>query len=212
MNRTTRSYTTVDVARRLGVSLQTVQRWVDAGLLKAWKTPGGHRRIDAASAERLFEESGARAAPVVVVIDNKPSARARLVALVRQALPGADVAAVEDGFQGLVAIGRADPDIVVTDVQVPHMDGIAMLRSLVGALVSKPRAFIAVTALSESELSSLGPLPDNVSLFRKPPDPSRFIAALQMRADGVGAAVDGAAERSGPEKRRSRGRHVRKDG
>jgi len=50
-----RSYTTVSVAKRLGVSLQTVQRWVDAGHLRAWKTLGGHRRIDAASAEILFE-------------------------------------------------------------------------------------------------------------------------------------------------------------
>ena len=39
------SYSTAAVARRLGVSIPTVQRWVDQGYLKAWKTVGGHRRI-----------------------------------------------------------------------------------------------------------------------------------------------------------------------
>ena len=50
------SYSTADIAKRLGISPQTVQRWVDSGRLKAWKTPGGHRRIDARSAELLFAQ------------------------------------------------------------------------------------------------------------------------------------------------------------
>ncbi len=54
MKSSPRAHTTVAVAKRSGVSLQTVQRWFDAGHLKAWKLLGGHRRIDAASAERLF--------------------------------------------------------------------------------------------------------------------------------------------------------------
>ncbi len=208
--RETQSYTTVNVARRLGVSLQTVQRWVDSGILTGWKTPGGHRRIDVASAERLFDAGRPRAAPVVVVIDDKPTARARLVALIRQALPGAEVAAVEDGFQGLVAIGRVDPDIVVTDVPLPHMDGFEMLRSLIGEPAPKPRAFIAVTALTEPELAALGPFPSNVLLLKKPPGPKHFIAALQVRASGRQVADDLASEPPGPERRKSRGRHVQK--
>lgn len=210
MPRDAHSYTTIDVARRLGVSPQTVQRWVDVGLLTAWKTPGGHRRIDAASAERFFAERAARSAPVVLVIDNKPSARERLVALVRQALPDARVAALEDGFHGLVAIGRADPDIVVIDVHVPHMDGVAMLRSLVAAPLPKLPAIIAVAALAEPELAALGPWPHNVLLFKKPPDPSRFIAALQIKAKRAGPWGDAAAEHSGPDLRKPRGRHVPK--
>lgn len=53
-----RTYSTVEIARRLGVSIQTVQRWVDTGKLKAWKTLGGHRRIDAESAEALLKKAG----------------------------------------------------------------------------------------------------------------------------------------------------------
>lgn len=45
--------TTAEAARHLGVSIRTVQLWVDGGALEAWKTVGGHRRISLESLERL---------------------------------------------------------------------------------------------------------------------------------------------------------------
>ena len=56
--------TTVEVARRLGLAVRSVQLMVDRGELQAWKTPGGHRRIDRASVDRwLAERRGGRGAP-----------------------------------------------------------------------------------------------------------------------------------------------------
>jgi excisionase family DNA binding protein len=189
-----RSYTTVEVARRLGVSLQTVQRWVDAGHLKAWKTLGGHRRIEAAGAERLFKEqddrigamasstaTGATDSPVaVVVVDDDPLDRALLVTLVQTALPGATVEAAANGFQGLMAIGRTTPQIVISDIHMPHMNGFEMIRTLVEDLELRPRTLIAISALSAEELASVGSLPADVQFFTKPLNPERFMAALRL--------------------------------
>lgn len=36
---------TAEAAKMLGVSVKTVQAWVDKGALVAWKTVGGHRRV-----------------------------------------------------------------------------------------------------------------------------------------------------------------------
>ena len=47
---------TRDAARLLGVSVRTAQLWVEDGRLRAWKTPGGHRRILVESVERLLDE------------------------------------------------------------------------------------------------------------------------------------------------------------
>jgi excisionase family DNA binding protein len=56
--------TTVEVARRLGLAVRSVQLMVDRGELQAWKTPGGHRRIDRASVDRwLAERRGGRGGP-----------------------------------------------------------------------------------------------------------------------------------------------------
>ena len=45
--------TTREAAELLGVSLRTVQLWVDSGALQAWKTAGGHRRVSRQSIDAL---------------------------------------------------------------------------------------------------------------------------------------------------------------
>lgn len=50
-----RFYSTADLARVCGVSISTIKRWTDAGLLRCVRTPGGHRKYrvqDVAEAAR----------------------------------------------------------------------------------------------------------------------------------------------------------------
>lgn len=189
-----RSYSTIDVAKRLGISLQTVQRWVDSGGLKAWKTPGGHRRIDASSAEALFaqheQSSGVDELPgdseppptrriEVVVVDDDRIDRELLAALIQTALPGAQLRVASNGFQGLVMIAKFAPEIVVTDVHMPHMDGFEMIRNVLADAQTRPRLLIAVSAKNAKELAEFGQLPSEVVLLHKPLERDAFIRALR---------------------------------
>jgi excisionase family DNA binding protein len=182
------SYSTAHVARRLGISIPTVQRWVDAGQLKAWKTPGGHRRIDAESAERLFDaqahdtptspDRAAEPLSVMVVEDNADD-REILTLLVNTALPDARLAVFESGIQALVAIGQKAPDIVITDIVMPHMNGVEMLRQLSTQCVVRPRLIVAVSSVTTRQLANMGQLPPEVRYVLKPIDPQPFIEILQ---------------------------------
>lgn len=60
--------TTKEAARRLGVTLRTVQLWVEAGKLHAARTPGGHRRILASDVQALQERMGIKPAKAVVML------------------------------------------------------------------------------------------------------------------------------------------------
>ena len=48
--------TTRQAATLLNVSVRTVQLWVERGVLQAWKTAGGHRRISVSSIQQLLDE------------------------------------------------------------------------------------------------------------------------------------------------------------
>jgi len=179
------SYSTADVAKRLGVSIPTVQRWVDLGHLKAWKTVGGHRRIEAESAERLFREQGQLPqaapsnAPSVMVVDDNPDDRDLLSALLETALPGAHISTAENGFQALVSIGQSVPDVVVTDIVMPHMNGFEMLRQLSTQCAVRPRVIIAVSSRTRAQFAQLGELPPDVRFIPKPIDPADFVETVR---------------------------------
>jgi molybdopterin-binding protein len=60
------TFTVGQAAEILGVSADTVRRWVDGGLLTASRTPGGRRRVDGEALAQFSVERAARpmAAPV----------------------------------------------------------------------------------------------------------------------------------------------------
>jgi len=52
------SLTTGDAARHLSVSPNTIKRWIAAGALRAYTTPGGHWRIPLESFASFLSERG----------------------------------------------------------------------------------------------------------------------------------------------------------
>ncbi len=63
----------------------------------------------------------------VLVVDDEPAIRELLAEYLRGR--GMDVAVVPDGEQGRDAIGREPPDLVLTDLKLPGIDGIEVLRA-----------------------------------------------------------------------------------
>jgi signal transduction histidine kinase/CheY-like chemotaxis protein len=67
------------------------------------------------------------AGPEVLIVDDNADMRAFLM---RVLSPHWRVRGVADGRQALEAIGRAAPDLVLSDVMMPHLDGFGLLEAL----------------------------------------------------------------------------------
>ncbi len=138
------TYSTLEVARLLGMAVRSVQLMVDRGELAAWKTPGGHRRILRDSVERWRAERGlaanatARSAQRTAETAREPAAVAAAAAEAGE--PDTPVVLlIEDSkhFQNLISllVRQHFPGV---DLQVAD-DGIAGL-AMAGRL--RPRLLI----------------------------------------------------------------------
>jgi excisionase family DNA binding protein len=177
---------TRDAAEQLGVALRTVQLWVENGVLPAWKTAGGHRRISRAAVEKLLSErnaalqgtngaatalrpaSGAGRLKLLVVEDDPDELHLLCLVVQSWGLP-IDLSTATNGFEALLRIGESCPDVLLTDLNMPGMDGFRMIESLrsVGRTYEQMK-IIVVTALAAEEIQRRGPLPEHVQVFAKP--------------------------------------------
>ena len=168
---------TKDAALLLGVSHRTIQLWVENGALQAWKTAGGHRRITMASVQKLVDErrdaTGPGAAPapamakkLLLVDDDATLLRLYELEISGWNLPLTLVKA-QNGFEALLRIGEQRPDILVSDLSMPGMDGFRMIRTLRADASCANMAIIVVSGLDRPTIASMG-LPADIPVFSKP--------------------------------------------
>ncbi len=170
--------TTREAAKLLGVSLRTVQLWSEAGLLDAWKTSGGHRRIATASVERMFLEQ-----PALPAADAQSSTQSQLCVLVVEDDPGVLrvyerrisrwpmkplLISAANGFDALVKIGLKKPDLLVMDLHMPEMDGFSMLRHLKAMPELADISIVVVTGLDAKAIQARGEIPAGIPVLPKP--------------------------------------------
>ena len=179
-------YSTVEAAKLLGVSVRTVQLWVENGALEAWKTAGGHRRIVAASVDdyiskhQTTQESKGSKKNILVVEDNPTVSKFYEAAIKSWGLP-VNVIVKNDGFEGLVEIGRKVPDLVISDVYMPGMDGLQMIRSMYKSQLLSSDQIIIISGLTPESIQDRGGIPTGVDFFTKPVDIERLKKSIVQK-------------------------------
>lgn len=176
--------TTREAASILGISLRTAQLWVENGLLEAWKTEGGHRRISRQSIEKLLVKppsreaepvpTGSRAArqagsPLSILVVEDEAALRRVYELTLARWPMQPIVnTAADGYEALLRVGLARPDLLITDLRMPGMDGFRMLKSLRAQPELADMATVVVTGLNPEEIIDQGGIPEGITVLPKP--------------------------------------------
>ena len=87
--------------------------------------------------------------PKILIVDDEPAARPGL----RRALGAMPCEIVEaaDGVAALEEIERSDPDLLVCDIEMPKLDGIALMKTLAGRQNTPP--VIMITAYGSERIA-----------------------------------------------------------
>ena len=159
-------------ASLLGLSLGTVQKMVETGVLEAWKTEGGHRRIPASSVrDYLSQRQGGKSSVMqldVLVAEDNPIQQALYQGAFEKWDFPVRLRMVDNGFDGLLQVGARKPDVLVTDLMMPGMDGFEMIRRLQANKDLASMDIVVVSSMEPAEILENGGLPDDVVVYKKP--------------------------------------------
>jgi excisionase family DNA binding protein len=119
-------------AKYLGMAQSTIRKWSDDGRLRAFYTPGGHRRYRRVDLDQFLERGASSASRrgegqrLILIVDDDD--RLREFVRVNLEMEGYAVREASSAEEGLKALEDESPDLILLDVMMPEVDGWEMLR------------------------------------------------------------------------------------
>lgn len=151
-------YTTGEVAEMSHVTINAVKKWISAGKLAAFRTPGGHFRIKKEDF-RVFvnkykfhiKDEILPEKKKILVIDDDPQIVEYLTAVFASDKSGYEVQTASDGYEALIKIGNFMPDIIILDIRMPRVDGYEVIKRLRSNDATKGIKILAATAYGNED-------------------------------------------------------------
>jgi excisionase family DNA binding protein len=155
---------TLLTSHEVGVLLQlnasTVVKWVNDGILPAYRTAGGHRRIRSADLLAFLKEQGMfvpkqlrGAGPrKLYMVDDDKGLLTSFSRAMRTYKDKVDLTTFDSGIEALLRIGADRPDALILDVNMPNLDGYEVLKRIKENEVTKAIEVIVVTGTLEADV------------------------------------------------------------
>jgi len=153
-----KNLSTFAVARMLHVDPGSIANWIDQNLLKAHRTPGGHRRV---ATDDLVTFLRKHKMPIpaeldsvpsrVVIVDDEPAITRLIAWAIKAALPECEVVEAHDGFRAGAVVATLKPNVVILDLRMPGMDGYEVCRLIKTQESTRQADVLAMTAYPSPE-------------------------------------------------------------
>lgn len=167
---------TTYAAKLLGLSVGTIQSLVEKNELQAWKTQGGHRRISMPSIRDYQRRHNMLVTPAetrdhrirVLLVEDDPVTREMIRDFCNRCEMPVDCTAMSSGLEALIDIASIRPDVLISDLNMPGVDGFQLLRTLRGNPMFTKMTSLVISALPQSEIEARGGLPEGSIFMAKP--------------------------------------------
>ncbi len=164
-------------ARLLGLSVATVQSLVEKGEIEAWKTLGGHRRValhsinaylSRNSPQRLKADTDPKSRLRVMLVEDDENARDLYQSQFEVWDLKVDCTWMPSALEALMDIASMRPDLLITDLSMPGVDGVEMLKALKRNPNLADMQIVVISGLPAEAIEARGGLPKYAHLLQKP--------------------------------------------
>ncbi len=180
-------YTTHDISRMLQVDPSTVSKWIDRGILVAFRTPGRHRRVRSSDLRTFLlahqmpvpEELGSGQVKLVVVDDEKPV----LDSIKRAFKPyatGVEVTTTSSGVEALLMVSENRPHGLLIDLNMPDLDGLEVVRRIRARKQLEGVRLITMTARHSAEMVEQSLKAGAIACLAKPVDVQQVLELFKI--------------------------------
>lgn len=122
--------TTFQAADYCQVSPFTIRNWIESGVLPAYKTPGGHRRILKQDLEAFLKRHGmpsvdefSSSPSKILVVDDDKTVTEFVRKVIAKMDDEVEVEVALDGFEAGALVTSFRPSVVILDLRMPGLDG-----------------------------------------------------------------------------------------
>ena len=114
---------------------------------------------------------------IILAVDDSPSMREMLAAVLRDS--GYQVVEAEDGVKALEVAKTQPIDVVLTDQNMPNMDGLSLVKNLRSLPAYKDTPIMMLTTESSPEMKQKGRDAGATGWMVKPFDPDKLVRMLK---------------------------------
>lgn len=152
-------FTVYQASKYCRVSSKTIINWIDAGYIKAYKTPGGHRRISRNDLEAFMKKQGI---PIpekeakdtrrrILVVDDDPIIVESIVQSLEEDEHDYEVISASDGFEAGLQVNHFKPHLLILDIMMPDIKGFDVCKKIKGSDETKNTKIIVLSAYLDEE-------------------------------------------------------------
>ena len=113
----------------------------------------------------------------VLTVDDSKTMRDMVAFTLRGA--GYEVREAEDGVKGLAALSGAPADLIITDLNMPNMDGLAFIRAVRGDPKYKTVPILMLTTESDASKKADGKAAGATGWIVKPFAPDKLVEIVR---------------------------------
>ncbi|GAB5462716.1 MULTISPECIES: response regulator [Hoeflea] len=113
----------------------------------------------------------------VLTVDDSRTIRNMLLVTLNNA--GFDIVQAEDGVEGLEVLEESNPDVIVTDINMPRLDGFGFIEGVRQNDRYRAIPILVLTTESDAEKKNRAREAGATGWIVKPFDPSKLIAAIE---------------------------------